>query len=109
VGLRQEDYSEEQIEAAVASIYGVDSELISDGTYFVVERDGELVGCGTEVRPNAKTAGLRVRWHKSQPHCNRYDFLDSVGEVKKHDAIKASTRIEDVTDWFGDGRVTTLA
>jgi N-acetylglutamate synthase-like GNAT family acetyltransferase len=45
-GLSREDYSEEQIEAAVASIYGVDSELISDGTYFVAESGNELIGCG---------------------------------------------------------------
>jgi N-acetylglutamate synthase-like GNAT family acetyltransferase len=45
-GLSQKEYSEEQIEAAVASIYGVDSELISDGTYFVAEAGGELIGCG---------------------------------------------------------------
>jgi len=45
-GLSREDYSEEQIEVAVTSIYGVDSELINDGTYFVAEEDGELVGCG---------------------------------------------------------------
>lgn len=45
-GLSREDYSEAQIEAAITSVFGVDTELIRDGTYFVVEHDGLLVGCG---------------------------------------------------------------
>jgi GNAT superfamily N-acetyltransferase len=34
-----------QIESSKA-IMGIDTELIDDGTYFVVESDGELAGCG---------------------------------------------------------------
>ncbi|HKE60284.1 MAG TPA: GNAT family N-acetyltransferase [Pyrinomonadaceae bacterium] len=45
-GLSRQDYNEEQIEAAVSSIYGVDSELISDGTYFVADAGDVTVGCG---------------------------------------------------------------
>jgi len=45
-GLSRRDYTDAQIEAAVSSIFGVDSELISDGTYFVAESGGELIGCG---------------------------------------------------------------
>jgi GNAT superfamily N-acetyltransferase len=45
-GLSREDYSEEQIEAALASVFGVDTALIHDGTYFVAEASGTLVGCG---------------------------------------------------------------
>ncbi|HEX8175859.1 MAG TPA: GNAT family N-acetyltransferase [Pyrinomonadaceae bacterium] len=45
-GLSREEYSGEQIEAAVRSIFGVDSELINDGTYFVAEARGRLAGCG---------------------------------------------------------------
>ena len=37
--------TEEQI-AASRSIMGVDRQLIEDGTYFVVESNGELAGCG---------------------------------------------------------------
>ena len=36
---------DEQIESSKA-IMGVDHELIRDGTYFVVERHGEIAGCG---------------------------------------------------------------
>lgn len=48
-GLQQADYSPSQIESALASVYGVDTQLIADGTYFVVEAKsagGEIVGCG---------------------------------------------------------------
>jgi GNAT superfamily N-acetyltransferase len=36
-GLQAEDYSPAQIEGALQSVYGVDSQLIADGTYFTVE------------------------------------------------------------------------
>ncbi len=44
--LSREDYSDVQIEAALGSALGVDSQLIRDGTYFVAEANGELVACG---------------------------------------------------------------
>jgi GNAT superfamily N-acetyltransferase len=40
------DYSSEQIEAALKGAFGVDSQLIADGTYFAVENAGRIVGCG---------------------------------------------------------------
>ncbi|HEY1892777.1 MAG TPA: GNAT family N-acetyltransferase [Steroidobacteraceae bacterium] len=40
------DYSTEQIEGALRGAFGLDSQLISDGTFFVVEGDGRLIGCG---------------------------------------------------------------
>lgn len=36
-GLQASDYSPAQIEGALKSVYGVDSQLIEDGTYFAVE------------------------------------------------------------------------
>jgi GNAT superfamily N-acetyltransferase len=39
-------YSEEQVSAALKSVYGVDSMLIEDGTYFVAEVECIIVGCG---------------------------------------------------------------
>jgi N-acetylglutamate synthase-like GNAT family acetyltransferase len=36
-GLQAGDYSPAQIEGALNSVYGVDSQLIADGTYFAVE------------------------------------------------------------------------
>lgn len=45
-GLSRSDYTDSQIEAALRSAFGVDSELIADDTYFVAEADGRIVGCG---------------------------------------------------------------
>jgi GNAT superfamily N-acetyltransferase len=45
-GLSREHYSDVQIEAALATIFGVDTSLIEDGTYYVAEAEGVLVGCG---------------------------------------------------------------
>lgn len=40
------DYSSEQIEGALTGAFGLDSQLIADETYFVVENQGRLIGCG---------------------------------------------------------------
>lgn len=40
------DYTPQQIEGALRGAFGVDSQLIRDGTYFVVEAGGRIVGCG---------------------------------------------------------------
>ncbi len=51
-GLQAEDYSPAQIEGALKSVYGVDSQLIADGTYLVAEVEAApgaspvLAGCG---------------------------------------------------------------
>ena len=36
-GLQAGDYSAAQIDGALRAVYGVDTQLIADGTYFVVE------------------------------------------------------------------------
>jgi len=45
-GLQANDYSPAQIEGALKSVYGVDSQLIADGTYFAAEIGGQIVACG---------------------------------------------------------------
>ena len=46
-GLSRDDYNERQIELSIKSVFGVDTELIDDGTYFVaVSKEGKIVGCG---------------------------------------------------------------
>jgi len=44
--LQAPDYTESQREAALTSVYGVDTQLIADQTYFVAEVDGTIVACG---------------------------------------------------------------
>jgi GNAT superfamily N-acetyltransferase len=53
-GLQAADYSPQQLESALETVYGVDSQLIEDGTYFAVEHRPSgggsqrlvMVGCG---------------------------------------------------------------
>lgn len=45
-GLSRDNYSERQIEAAIGNVFGVDTDLISDGTYYVVEAGDRIIGCG---------------------------------------------------------------
>ena len=55
-GLQAQDYTRTQLESALETVYGVDSQLIADGTYFAAEilpdagatSEGEAViaGCG---------------------------------------------------------------
>jgi GNAT superfamily N-acetyltransferase len=44
--LSADDYRPAQVEGALQGTFGVDSQLIHDGTYFVVASDGVIVGCG---------------------------------------------------------------
>ena len=56
-GLQAQDYTPSQLESALRTVYGVDSQLIADGTYFAVETQTHkgqktdrgqtiIVGCG---------------------------------------------------------------
>jgi hypothetical protein len=44
--LSARDCKPEQIEAALRGAFGVDTQLIDDATYFVVELERKIVGCG---------------------------------------------------------------
>lgn len=39
-------YTEQETESAIKYVFGVDSALVKDGSYFTAILDGELVGCG---------------------------------------------------------------
>ncbi|MDQ3797960.1 MAG: GNAT family N-acetyltransferase [Acidobacteriota bacterium] len=62
-GLSRDKYSERQIEAAIDSVFGVDTDLILDGTYFVVEANeaggGAIIGCGGWSRRKTLFGGDR--------------------------------------------------
>jgi len=46
-GLSRDDYDTRQIELSIKTVFGVETELIADETYFVAEAEGgEIVGCG---------------------------------------------------------------
>jgi GNAT superfamily N-acetyltransferase len=45
-GLSKGYYNDKQIKLSIKSVFGVDRDLIEDGTYFAAEIDGRIVGCG---------------------------------------------------------------
>lgn len=46
-GLSRDDYDARQIELSIRTVFGVDTELIADETYFIAETEtGEIAGCG---------------------------------------------------------------
>jgi len=44
--LQAAHYSPAQMEAALGPVFAVDRQLILDGTFFVVEHEGQVIGCG---------------------------------------------------------------
>jgi len=59
--LQAAHYSPAQMEAALGPVFGVDRQLIRDGTFFVVEDDGEIVGCGGWSRRRSLFGGDQGR------------------------------------------------
>lgn len=52
-------YTARETEAAIAHVFGVDSELVADGTYLVAEQDGVIAGCGGWSRRSTLFGGDR--------------------------------------------------
>jgi GNAT superfamily N-acetyltransferase len=75
-GLSREHYNDTQIEAAIATVFGVDTDLIDDGTYFVAESDGQLIGCGGWSRRRTLFGG-------DQYASRDTSYLDPVSEPAK--------------------------
>jgi GNAT superfamily N-acetyltransferase len=46
LGLGSADYTSEQLASALTHLFGVDTRLIEDGTYYVAEAEGKPVACG---------------------------------------------------------------
>ncbi|MDB6118016.1 MAG: GCN5-related N-acetyltransferase [Verrucomicrobiaceae bacterium] len=57
-------YSPAQMEAALGPVFAVDRQLIRDGTYFVVEVGGQIVGCGGWSRRRSLYGGDN---HRTEP------------------------------------------
>jgi predicted N-acetyltransferase YhbS len=66
-------YSTAQMEAALETTFGVDRQLIRDGTYFVAEREGKIVGCGGWSRRRSLCGGDRGREGEDEALDPRHD------------------------------------
>jgi N-acetylglutamate synthase-like GNAT family acetyltransferase len=65
-------YTPEQIESALRNVFGVDTQLILDQTYFVAEIEGQIVGCGGWSKRKTLFGGDQA---KDQTNLNRADAL----------------------------------
>ncbi len=65
-GLSSQDYTSEQIEAALNGAWGVDTELINDSTYFVAEVNGDIVACGGWSRRKTLFGGDKQTGRQSE-------------------------------------------
>jgi GNAT superfamily N-acetyltransferase len=101
------DYSSDQIDAALAGAFGLDTSLIRDGTYLIAITDrGEIVGCGgwssrktlfgsdargdrdeTQLDPRSEPA--RIRAFFIDPHHARRGIGRAILERSEAEAIRA--------------------
>jgi len=56
-GLSKGYYTKNQIESAIKYIFGVDTQLVNDGTYFIAEMEGTIAGCGGWSKRNTLYGG----------------------------------------------------
>jgi len=56
-GLSEAYYTTGQIESAIHYVFGIDSQLIADGTYYIFEKQDIIVGCGGWSRRNTLYGG----------------------------------------------------
>jgi len=59
--LSQAHYSQAQIESAIRYVFGPDTQLIADGTYFVVQAEHTIVGCGGWSRRRTLYGGDQMK------------------------------------------------
>jgi len=102
-------YTPAQIESALRSVFGPDTQLIDDGTYFVIEVDGELAAAGGWSRRRTlyggdqakgaadplldpRTDAARIRAFYVHPDHARRGFARLLYERCAADAIAAGFR-----------------
>jgi len=56
-GLSTNYYTTAQIESSIKYIFGIDSQLITDGTYYIAEKDNMIIGCGGWSKRNTLYGG----------------------------------------------------
>ena len=69
-GLSKGYYTQEQIESAIKYIFGIDSQLLEDQTYYLVEVEGNLVGCGGWSKRETLFGGDQFKKSKPDPLIN---------------------------------------
>jgi GNAT superfamily N-acetyltransferase len=57
-------YTQQQVESVTREVFGVDSQLVADATYYAIETDGAIVACGGWGRRSTSFGGDQA---KSEP------------------------------------------
>jgi hypothetical protein len=73
-------YEAEEVEAALCGAFGVDSQLVDDGTYFVAAADGDIVGCGGWSRRRTLFGG------------DAFSVRDSIRSDSESDEVRGEAR-----------------
>jgi len=60
-GLSKGYYTDKQIESSIKHIFGVDSQLITDGTYYLLELDNTIAACGGWSKRNTLYGGNQFK------------------------------------------------
>jgi GNAT superfamily N-acetyltransferase len=76
IGLSAGFYTPEQAQAITREVFGVDTQLIQDGTYFAIEDDSRIVACGGWSKRSTPYGGDQ---HKAAPD----RLLDPATEAAK--------------------------
>ncbi|HJW95014.1 MAG TPA: GNAT family N-acetyltransferase [Thermoanaerobaculia bacterium] len=86
-GISSRDYDAAQVESSLKHVAHLDRELVTDGTYFVVEHEGEIAGCGGW----SKRARLYAGSGSSDSDAR---FLDPATEAARIRAMFVTPRFE---------------
>ena len=72
-------YSAAQMEAALGPVFGVDRQLIRDGTFFVAEQSGQIIGCGGWSKRRASFGGDQ---HQSAADSGQLDPKEDAARIR---------------------------
>lgn len=67
IGLADGFYDPQQAAAVTAEVFGVDSALVMDGTYFAIEHEGRIVACGGWSRRATDFGGDQAKSGDDRP------------------------------------------
>jgi len=86
-GISNRTYDAAQVESSLRYVAHLDRDLVADGTYFVVEENGEIVACGGWSARSRLYAGSGARDDDSR-------MLDPATEAARVRAMFVSPRFE---------------
>ena len=78
-GLNMADYTPAQVESILRHVYGVDTQLLHDQTYYVVEAGSVIIGCGGWSKRNTLYGGDQ---HKTSAADNLLDPATDAARIR---------------------------